>query len=106
MTFLIDLQELADELDFDLEDVEMIMESFIENSRVNLEILEKSIQNDDIESIRLSSHSIKGSASNLLLNDIYNVARDIEKNAIEHSDIDYNSLYAKLKNLIDRLTNE
>ena len=37
MNYTINLQEIADELEFDLEDVEMILDVFMEDSTVNLQ---------------------------------------------------------------------
>ncbi|MDF1882347.1 Hpt domain-containing protein [Sulfurimonas sp. SAG-AH-194-C21] len=106
MSYKIDLQKIADELEFDLEDVEMIMDSFLENAKTNLNFMDKAIQIDDFKGITNSAHAIKGSALNLLLDDVGNLARELELNAMEEKNIDYFVLYEKLNLLINGLKNE
>lgn len=96
MRYTIDLQTIADELDFDLEDVEMLMEAFLESVDQNIQILKTAIETHDLQAIYLASHDIKGAAGNLLLNDIANIAKEIEINAKKHNTVDYNEMYEKL----------
>ena len=106
MNYLINLKDIADELDFDVEDVEMIMNHFIEDSKSNLKQLKIAVESNDIEQIAQSSHAIKGSASNILLKDITSAAKDIEDNAREGNSTDYMEKYIKLEKLLQGLTDE
>lgn len=106
MSYKIDLQIIADELEFDLEDVEMIMDSFLENTKINLASLSEAVKSNNFEDIVKSAHSIKGSALNLLLDDIGKLAKELEVNAMENKSIDYLKLYDELSLLINGLKDE
>ena len=106
MSYKIDLQVIADELEFDLEDVEMIMDSFLENTKINLASLGEAIKSNDFEQIVRSTHAIKGSALNLLLDDIGNLAKEVELNAMDKKSIDYLKLYDELRLLIKGIKDE
>ena len=114
MSYTIDLQKIADELDFDLEDVEMLLEVFLDSSKEILlalkdltgktfNRLKESIEKNDLEAIFSSSHAIKGSAANLTLNEISDLAKEMEHNARESNNIDYNEKYLKLELLIKNI---
>lgn len=103
MSYTIDLQKIADELDFDLEDVEMLLEVFLDSSKEILLALKESIEKNDLEAIFSSSHAIKGSAANLTLNEISDLAKEMEHNARESNNIDYNEKYLKLELLIKNI---
>jgi len=104
MSYTVDLQKIADELDFDLEDIEMLMEVFLESSKDSLDELKGAIDSNDLETLFRSAHSIKGSAANLTLMEISDLAKEIEHSAKEQKDIDYQANYEKLKSLIEALT--
>lgn len=103
MSYTIDLQKIADELEFDLEDVEMLLEVFLENVEENLEGLKNAIDANDVESIHSFGHAIKGSAANLTLDNISEVAKEIENNARENNSFNYQDKYEILKELIDAI---
>ncbi|MDF1876641.1 Hpt domain-containing protein [Sulfurimonas sp. SAG-AH-194-L11] len=106
MSYKIDLQVIADELEFDLEDVEMIMDSFLENAKINLLSLHKAVESNSYEEILTSAHAIKGSALNLLLDDIGSLAKELELSAMDKKSIDYLKLYEELTLLINGLKDE
>lgn len=97
----LDLQKIADELEFDLEDVKMLMEVFIESVEESLLNLKKAITQDDFEMIYQSAHAIKGSAANLTLMSISDLAKSIELEAKNKNKIDYQSSYNKLVEQIE-----
>jgi len=99
----IDLQKIADELGFELEDIEMLVGIFISSAYDSLNDLKKAIDSHDCKTMYNAAHSIKGSAANLTLDFISNKARKIEIDAKLLNDIDYLSEYELLKNSIDRL---
>ncbi|MCF6172365.1 MAG: Hpt domain-containing protein [Campylobacteraceae bacterium] len=103
MAYTIDLQKIADNLDFDLEDVEMLIEVFLQSARDNLQILKNAIEANDFESIFQSAHAIKGSAANFTLKEISNLAKDMESNARKRLNIDYKKEYKKLKFLVEKI---
>lgn len=99
----IDLNKIAEELDFDLEDVEMLMNLFLETSNENLNKMEIAIENNNLDDIYRLAHSIKGSAGTITLNNIYELSAFIENNARNSIQIDYKSKFIELKNLIESL---
>lgn len=103
MGYTIDLQKIADTLEFDLGDVEMLIEMFIEASTETLVSMQIACLNNDYTEISTTAHSIKGSASNLMLDDIVVVSQLLEHSACASEDIDYTSKYNELKILIDNL---
>jgi len=105
MSYSIDLQKIADELDFDLEDVEMLLEVFLEGAEESLVELKNGVQTNNLENIFTSAHSIKGSASNLLLNDISDIAKEMENAARDNNDINYQEKYDELNLLIQEIKN-
>lgn len=100
---MVDLQKIADELEFDLDDVEMLMAVFTENAKETLEWMKKSIIAKDFEAIAKSAHKIKGSSANILLKEISQISSEIERSAKERLDIDYNSKINELESMIDEL---
>ncbi len=100
MSYTIDLQKIADELDFDLEDIEMLMEVFLETAHESLENLKIAIDTNNYENIFQSAHALKGSAANLTLMDISNLAKEIEHEARESNSINYQEKFSILENMI------
>ena len=103
MNYKLDLEKIAKKLDFDLEDVEMLLEVFLESSKESLELLKDAIDTNNFEVIFKSAHAIKGSAANLTLIDIFDLAKEIELNAREKKDINYYDRYKKLENLLMKI---
>jgi len=103
MDYKLDVQKIADELDFDLEDVEMLLEVFLDSTKEILESLKDAVDTNNFKDIYLYAHAIKGSASNLTLNEISDTAKEMENNARESNSIDYKERYTKLENLIQSI---
>jgi len=103
MSYSIDLQKIADELDFDLEDIEMLMEVFMESTQESMDLLKIAIDNNNLDEIFKSAHAIKGSSANLTLMDISNIAKEIEHEARESNNINYLERYEILNNMISKL---
>ncbi|MEA3290463.1 MAG: Hpt domain-containing protein [Campylobacterota bacterium] len=104
MEYTIDLQQIADNLDFDLEDVEMLMEVFLEGAQESLAALKEAVDNNDMDGIYKSAHSLKGSSANLMLTDISEIAKDMELNAREQNNIEYSIKYDELEEKVSALT--
>jgi HPt (histidine-containing phosphotransfer) domain-containing protein len=100
VNYNIDLQKIADELDFDLEDVQMLVEVFLETTQESLDTLKTAIEQNNFENICRAAHSIKGSAANLTMTEIANIAKEIEDNAKESTVFDYLEKYHTLNNII------
>lgn len=100
MGYNLDLQQIADELEFDLEDVEMLLEVFLEGAFESLDALKNALDQNDLDGVFRAAHSIKGSAANLTLNDISELAKEIELNAREGASFNYKQKYEELEQLI------
>ena len=99
MSYKIDLQKIADKLDFDLDDVEMLMDVFLEGVQESLKKLETAIDTNDLEQIFQLAHAIKGSAANLTLMDISDLAKVIESESRAGNDINYLEKFEILKEI-------
>ena len=103
MNKVIDLQKIADELEFDIEDVEMLMGVFVESARESLETLKVAIEHNDEEKILNAAHAIKGSAANLTLVDIASLAKTLETKVREKEELDYLPIYSELNELVNNI---
>lgn len=91
------IQQIADILEFDLEDAQMLVDMFQESAEESLNSLLDAIISNDFEQIKNDAHAIKGSASNLMLQKVTTIAGKIEHLATIHSKADYKSLYNELE---------
>jgi HPt (histidine-containing phosphotransfer) domain-containing protein len=103
MRYGIDLEKKADELEFDIEEVEMLLSLFYNSSKKSLFLLKEAVGESDFDKIALYSHAIKGSSGNLMLNDIYNLSKEIEQSAKSKLDIDYMSKYMELSSMVNEI---
>ena len=103
MAYNVDLQKIADGLEFDVEDVEMLIEVFLQSAEESLQSLREAIDSSNLEQIFKSAHAIKGSAANLTLTDISVLAKEIELEARAGNKIDYIERFILLKSMIDKI---
>lgn len=103
MNKVIDLQKIADELEFDIEDVEMLIGVFVESARESLETLKVAIEHNDEDKILNVAHAIKGSAANLTLVDIASLANTLEKKVKEKEELDYLPIYSEINELVNNM---
>ena len=103
MRYNISLEDIASELDFELEDVQMLLEVFLEGAKESLALLRSAIDENNLEEIYKSAHAIKGSAGNLTLNEIADLAKEIETSAKEEKEIDYAGKFEALKKSISKI---
>jgi len=101
---MIDLNSIASQLGFELEDIQMLVEMFIDSSKQSLQEMESALTNNDLKQLSAHAHSIKGSAANLTLEEISDIALSIEESANNQSDFDYQEAVSKLKKLIEDLS--
>jgi HPt (histidine-containing phosphotransfer) domain-containing protein len=92
----IDIEKIANELEFEIDEVEMLVGLFIESAYEELGKMKNAIEKKDFETLYKSAHTIKGSAANLMLEDISTTAKQIEFDARSEIDKDYMSEYLKL----------
>ncbi|WP_200414411.1 Hpt domain-containing protein [Arcobacter sp. FWKO B] len=96
----IDFNYLADELDFEIQDVKMLFNLFITNSLEMISKLKQYAKEKKYEQLYISAHALKGSASNLLFDEIYNKAKEIEIKAQNNEEVDYTQEIQAIENII------
>ena len=96
----VDVSTLAKTLDFDEDDVEMLLNLFMKNAISSLEKMKIAVDNSDFDELHSTAHSIKGASGNLRLEPIYELSQEIDKLARDKKEVDYKSMYDKLYNLI------
>ena len=104
MSTKVDLQQIADNLGFGLSDVEMLINMFIDASNDSIEQLFIAIQENNYDDMIAHAHAVKGSAANIMLEDITAIAQEIELGAHnKESNIDYHSKCEELKQLVNNI---
>ena len=93
---MIDKKELAKELRFDVEDVEILLSAFIESSQESLQNIKESIKSSDLKTVQVEAHAIKGSAGNLRLVGIQKMAYIIEEATKNSLKLDYDLVIKKI----------
>jgi len=96
-------RDIADILGFDIEDVEIVVEVFKEEALMQMALLKQAIISNDFKSMANAAHSIKGSASNLHLDVIYESAKMIELSARDEKYIDYQAQYDTISTELNAL---
>jgi HPt (histidine-containing phosphotransfer) domain-containing protein len=76
-----DLKGLAADIGLDEEEMLELVELFFETSISDLERLKKALDQNDAMTVAEAAHSIKGASGNMRFEEIYELARQIEKNA-------------------------
>lgn len=94
---------IAKELEFEVKDVEVLLTLFVKNAQQSIDELYNAVKNNNSEQIAFFAHSIKGSASNLLLEDIAKDALYIEQSAKANESIPYVDAIKKLEKQIKAL---
>lgn len=97
----IDKDKIALQLGFKRSDFNSLLVMFSQNAETSLEEMKKSIDEKDMQGIADASHAISGSASNIQLNEIYELAMTIELAAKKGENTDYHLYYQQLKTLLD-----
>jgi len=94
----INIEYIAEMLEFDVEDVEMLIDMFLSDAKESLSNIEATIKSDNFEQMKNIAHGIKGSALNLMFEDIASLSLEIEELAKTESCADYQTLFEKLEN--------
>lgn len=84
--------------------VPMLLESFKEESCALLETLYMAIQEMNYDKIRSTAHAIKGSSGNIKLNEVYEMAKEMEfAAATKKDDFAYREYFDAIKSSISTL---
>ena len=97
----IDRNYIAEQLGFSHKDIDMLLTMFHDNANSSLEEMHKMIEKQDMKGIVDTAHAISGSAGTLKLDEIYELAKNIEMAAKLKQSIDYHVHYKRLKTLLD-----
>ncbi len=82
----------------------MLFDVFIKSSNENIAKLKQAIEDNDYDAIYLCSHSLKGSSGNLLVDEVYNLSKEIESAAKDKKSIDYTAYCDKIHAIFQNLT--
>ena len=101
---MINLEALAEDLGFDIEDVSTLVELFIESAQVSLANIEDALDGGHFDIIKNEAHAIKGSAANLLLSDIQDMARSLEEAAQDQQKMQCLTLYSNIESKVEKIS--
>lgn len=98
----IKIEDIAQRLNFSIENSYKILEIFYESSNKILDNLEESITLNDFDKIYRNAHSIKGSSSNLLFNEVYEIAKEIETfSKSNNAEYPYTDRVKEIRNILE-----
>lgn len=82
----------------------MLIGSFLEEADPIISDIKNAIRSNDYSELRLKAHSIKGSAGNLKLNEIYEMAKEMEHAAAESkTDFDYDAYLDAISKAVETI---
>lgn len=99
-TELLDLDFLSSKTGYDKEDIEMMLEIFVDKVDAQLATIAEAVSKKDHKAIFMSSHAIRGSLVNIGFDEIAEIAKRLELGAKAFEDIDYEEIFLKLKLMI------
>ena len=76
-----ELEKLAERLGLDVEDIRELLELYVETTTSDLAELKEAIEAKDARLVHEKAHSIKGSSGNLGLDEMYELAKEIDDRA-------------------------
>jgi HPt (histidine-containing phosphotransfer) domain-containing protein len=103
---MMNLDILAKELEFDREDLVMLLEMYIEGALNSIESIRESLECNDMQTIHKEAHSIKGSSANLKLVDISKLAMLMEEAAKNGLELDYDHILNKIESELKAIEKE
>ncbi|HDH86975.1 MAG TPA: Hpt domain-containing protein [Desulfobacteraceae bacterium] len=100
------IQNLADNLGLDVEDFNEVFEIYMETTSSDLEELKRALDQGDAEKVHQKAHSIKGASGNLGLNELFELAKEIDDSARVNSLNGLESLVQAFYEKYERLVEE
>ncbi|MFQ5486235.1 MAG: Hpt domain-containing protein [Desulfobacterales bacterium] len=98
------IKDLAENLGLEEAEYLELLELFIETGMSDLEKLQSAISAGDSEQARGAAHSLKGAAGNIGLMELYDLAKEIEKKAIDGQLQTISEASNELKKKLESLT--
>ena len=97
-------EEMASIIGLKAKHMPMLIGSFLEETQSILTNLQTAITNSDLEAIKSTAHSIKGSAGNLRLTEIYDMSKEMELAAGESdSTFEYTNYFDAIKQAVSTI---
>ena len=93
----------AERLGLEIEEYLELVELFLETGANDLKELEDAIAGNNIQAVVERSHSIKGASGNLGINEIYEIAKDIESKARDNSLEGIDDAVLKIKQYLEEI---
>lgn len=98
-------EEMAASIGLKAKHVPMLIASFMEESVSIMEELKNSISAKDYDKIKSDAHAIKGSAGNLRLNEVYEMAKEMEFAAADsNEEFNYDSYLEAIQTALDTIS--
>jgi signal transduction histidine kinase/CheY-like chemotaxis protein/HPt (histidine-containing phosphotransfer) domain-containing protein len=98
-----DINELAIAMDYDVEDVQIMVNMFLNRIDGQLQVLKDASNSLDHDALFSTAHAIKGSSGNLKLHTVYHLSGEIESAARDKRPINYHDMIQKLADEIDEV---
>lgn len=97
----LDHEEMASNIGLNVKHMPILIDSFISESNGAITMLQDAIQAKDYNAIHKQAHFIKGSAGNLKFNEIYEMCKEMEKEATsENADFDYDGYFKAVQEAV------
>lgn len=94
-------EKIANEIGLKLKHIPVLISSFLQETPKILQILEDAINLKDYSAIKIQAHSLKGSASSLRLDEIYEMLEELELAASnKNQDFKYKTYLQALKDAV------
>ena len=101
-----EIERLADNLGLDVEDMDELLDLYVETTSSDLEGLRAAISAGDAEEVDRKAHSIKGASGNLGLSEIYELATKIDDRARQNTLSGLDSMVQELSAEFTKLVQE
>ena len=100
----LDMKALENEMQLNFEELQTLINIYVKKMDESLEKLHEAINAKEYEKISKLAHSIKGSSANFRLDEIQNIAHEIEKSAKRSDEtFDYEKFAGKIEELYKRI---
>ena len=101
-----ELEKLAKRLGLDVEDIQELFELYVETTTSDLAELKGAIEAKNTQLAHAKAHSIKGASGNLGLDEMYELAKDIDDHARVNSLDGLNEMIQVLEEIFNSLVEE
>lgn len=100
------LDEIAKNLELDIDDVKELLELYVETTTSELKELKIALDAKKIEEVHKRSHSIKGASGNLGIIEIYDIIKKIDDVACENKFDNLDAMVEELSIKFNQLVEE